>query len=597
MIKRITALILSLLLVVAALPLGASAAPNNKVQQVRKQIQQHYYRALSASGKDSLHGYCGLLASYQLAYLGINKWAIMGNGNDQYDFYKDLEYTDQGYRVKAYSAENYTLEEALNTASRNGTRDVYNILVGFQKTSTAAGSRYGHAVVIYAILDGMVYFTESYGFALCPYAGYAASCSIEAFAEYYGGWTQFEGIVVFGQKEYLDNCTEYASYMYVKAQDGAVLYNQPGVPESAEAKIEAVRQVEPGERLLVTALYENTLGQYYYQVVDSGVVCYISAEQAAPERFNTEDITVSDASVPNGLPGGSDFSLAGEVSSVYSAIGSIQISVLDQNGQECLSHSLSKDIGIYDLNKDGFNDALDFSNLENGVYTFQLTAEALCNYVENGQILTKRQLATLCSVSFKVGEAGQEAKPEQNAPVLNGWVLESGNWYYYEEGAPRTGWFCYEGVTYYLLENGAAATGWAEINGKERFFSDTGAMRTGWIDTETGSKYLLSNGEAARGWRTIHEQLYYFDENGFMVHSKWIDVDGGRFYLNTDGTAATGWVKLKEGTFCFRETDGRLLAQAVTKKGQMTLRAYDSVTGSVTSLPTLALKNATSAVN
>ena len=82
-----------------------------------------------------------------------------------------------------------------------------------------------------------------------------------------------------------------------------------------------------------------------------------------------------------------------------------------------------------------------------------------------------------------------------------------------------------------------------------------------------------------------------------MVCGKWINVDGSRFYLNADGSAATGWVTLKDGTFCFHEEDGRLLAQAVTKNGKTVLRAYDSAKGSVTSLPTLALKNAASEAN
>lgn len=591
LIKRIAALVLSLLLIVAVLPLGVSAADDD-AQQIRQKIRRHYYWTLSSSGKGSLQGYCGLLASYQLAYLGINEWAILADGRDQYDIYKDLKYTDEGYRVKPYSAQDYTLEEALNAASRNGTRDVYNILVGFQKTNTAAGSRYGHAVVIYAILDGMVYFTESYGFSLCPYAGYAASCTIEQFAEYYSSWTKFEGIILFGQKEYLDNCTDYRTHMYVRAKNAAALYTQPCAPESGEAESRKLRGVEAGERLLVTALYENTLGQYYYQVVDSGVVCYVPAQQTAPERFNLEDITIADAAVPETLAPGSAFSVAGEITSVYSAIGAVHISVTDQDGQEILHHSLSKNSGSYDLQHDGFNSALDFSTLEEGAYTFQLSAEGLCSYVEEGQLLTKKQITTLCSVPFKVGQAQQAETADKNTLVYDGWVLESDTWHYYEKGTPRTGWFCYDGIDYYLKEDGAVTTGWAVINGKERFFSDTGAMRTGWITTDRGSMYLLSNGEAAHGWRTIDGKLYYFDANGLMQDSCWVTDQDGKYYLNNDGSAATGWVTLKEGTFCFRETDGRLLAQAVVSQGKTVLRAYDAAVGAVTSLPTPALKNA-----
>lgn len=593
MIKRIAALVLSLLLIVAVLPMGVSAATNDEVEQVRTKIRQHYWWTLYASGKGSLQGYCGLLASYQLAYLGINEWAILADGRDQYDTYKDLEYTDEGYRVKPYSAKEYTLAEALNAASRNGTRDVYNILVGFQRTNTAAGSRYGHAVVIYAILNGMVYFTESYGFTLCPYAGYPATCTIEQFAEYYDSWTTFEGIVVFGQKEYLDNCTAYSSHMYVQAKQSAALYTQPCSPDSGETESTPVRTVAEGERLLVTALYENTLGQYYYQVEDSGVTCYMAADQAKPVRFNFEDVTVSDASFPEALELGSDFTVAGEVTSLYSAIGAVYTSVTDQQGDEVMAHSLSKISGIYDLQNDTFH-TMNFSSLEEGSYTYNLCADVLCDYVQDGQVLTESQKVTLCSVPFAVGNddyqpLGKMAKAVQ---VRDGWTWErDGGWHYYEQGTPRTGWFCYDGVNYYLRSDGSVTTGWAEINGKTRFFSDTGAMRTGWLKTAEGTMYLLSNGEAAHSWRTVDGKLYYFDENGLMQSGGWITVGEDKYYLNADGSAATGWVTLSEGKFFFHE-DGRLLAQAVENEEQRVLLAYDAAVGTVTNLLTPAVKSA-----
>jgi hypothetical protein len=40
------------------------------------------------------------------------------------------------------------------------------MVVGFQKTNTAAGSIYGHALVVHAILDGIVYFVECYDSAV-----------------------------------------------------------------------------------------------------------------------------------------------------------------------------------------------------------------------------------------------------------------------------------------------------------------------------------------------------------------------------------------------------------------------------------------------
>ena len=589
MMKRIAALIMSLLLIVAVLPMGASAATDTEVEQVRKNIRRHYRYTLSDSGKSSLQGYCGLLASYQLSYLGINKWAILADGRDQFDKYKDKEYTDGGHRVKPYSAaDGYTLKDALNTASRNGTRDVYNILVGFQKTRTEAGSQYGHAVVIYAILNGMVYFTESYGYTLCPYAGYAASCTIEEFAEYYDSWATFEGIVVFGQKEYLDNCTEYRSNLYVQVVRPTELYTQPCSPESGEAACERIRTAARGERLQVTGLYENTLGEYFYQVQDSGRICYVLAETVKPLCFNPADISISDADSPSALTPGSGFVLAGEITATYSTIAQVHISVTDSQGNIVIQEAIQKNSGAYELATD-FKPAKGFESLEVGAYTYRLYADGQCCYVQDGQIAVMEQEVTLLTIPFTVGAADGENETETQAPY-NGWFLEQGVWHYYEFGAPRIGWFCYDGVNYYLRENGAVTTGWAEINGKARFFSDTGAMRTGWLTTDAGVMYLLSNGEAAHGWRTIEEKRYYFDENGIMQADSWITVNEDKYYLKTDGSAATGWVTLEEGEFYFHN-DGHLLAQAVEKEEKTVFLAYDATVGSVTSLITPALKN------
>lgn len=595
--KRIAALVLSILLIVAMLPVGVSAATNDEIQKISKSIENHYKKTLRASGMSSLQDYCGLLASYQLTYLGINRWAIFANGKDQYDIYKNKEYTDMGYRIKTYAAPEYTLETALNAASRNGTRDVYNILVGFQSTNTSAGSRYGHAMVIYAILNGRVYFTESYNGTLCTRAGKATSCTIAEFAKYYASWTRFEGIAVFGQKEYLDNCTEFFSNMYVQVNQPAGIYTQPCTPESGETACSLVRMTVAGERLLVTALYENTLGQYYYQVEDGGATGYIPAENVAPVRFNYEDITVSDAVVPGLLKPGSGFTVGGEITSVYSSVEAVEIDITDQNGEGVYcTGPLSKNSGIYDLKKD-FNLSAIFKVLEEGIYVYSLYAVGRNTYVQDGQMQTATERIKLCSVPFAVGSQQPDMEDQtQQEQALDGWVLLQGRWHYFENGAPRTGWFCYDGVDYYLKDDGSVTTGWVEINGKDRFFSDTGAMRTGWMKTDKGTMYLLSNGEAAHGWKIIDDGQYYFDDNGLLKTSCWISVDDSMFYLQENGQAAKGWVTLKDGKFFFQESDGSLLAQAVVSGGKTVLRAYDAVKGSLTNLPTLTVRNAASAV-
>lgn len=599
MMKRITALVLSiLLLVVAVLPQGVSATQTNQnpqVQQVIKEIRQHYYRTLAAAGKSSLHGWCGLLASYQLYFLGINKDPIMADGNDQYDIYKNLSQTETGFGVKAYSARYYTLEDALNAASRGGTRDVYNILVGFQSTSTAAGAIYGHAMVIYAIIDGIVYFTESFPCQIVAAEGMPSACTIEQFCDYYNRWTRFEGIIVFGNKDYADKCAEYNSHMYVQTQQSQ-LYSQPCTPEMEGADCKQVRSVLAGERLLVTGLYKNTANQYYYQVEDSGKICYLPAEHATPIRFQFEDITISDAVLPNQLQTGKKFTVSGEITSTRSWIDAVSATVYDTSGKIVMTTNLAKNSGIYNLKKEL---KLELHTLTEGAYTYELYADAACYYIQDGQLTTISEKVKICSVPFAVGGASADLPGGDNEaePLKDGWHWEHGSWYYYEQGTPRSGWFCYDGVDYYLKKDGSVTTGWSQINGKFRFFSNTGAMRTGWLTDDTGTYYLLSNGEPAQGWRTVDDKLYYFTETGTLHKNGWITIGEDMFYMNADGSAATGWVTLKDGNYFFNEEDGHLMAQAVTKNGQTVFRAYDPSVGALTDLPTLHVGNAAKTIN
>ena len=169
--------------------------------QIVQQIRDTYSNALSLSGRSSFNGYCGAYVSWQLASLGINTNYIGGNGNTQFDNYKNLTVTTGGYPVSAYPASSYSLNAALNSISQNGTADVYNILIGFEQGSGEAGRLYGHTCFIHAIIGGTVYFSESYAGTICGAyhtEGDPISCSIDAFCNYYGSWTVLDGVIHFG---------------------------------------------------------------------------------------------------------------------------------------------------------------------------------------------------------------------------------------------------------------------------------------------------------------------------------------------------------------------------------------------------------------
>lgn len=578
MLKRITALVLSLLLIVAALPMAASAATEG--EEIVSQISRLYRKTLYASGESSLHGWCGFMTGYQLYFLGVDTIPHTFNGKDEYNIYCNKETSTGGHRIKAYSAEDYTLREALYTISNGGTRDVYNIMVGFHWTSTEAGRQYGHALLIHAILDGTVYYAESFNSTIGGREGKPIVCSIDKFVNYYDDWTQFEGLIVFGQKVYTDFCDSYATDIFIKTTGETPVLTQPA-GEGADAV--ELRKAPAGERFRATELLKTPDGLYFYRITDGGSVCYLPVETTELLRVNTENVTVSEETVPDQLATGEDFSLKGRVIAGDSMIGSVHTTVKDTFGETVLTYELESGSRLAMLSGKSLNGAMDFGSLPEGTYTYEIQADVVNQYIHGGELKTDTTTAVLSSTEFQVGgEAAEEEKSraaEAELATKDGWVWENGTWYCYDNGAPRTGWLCEDGINYYLKEDGSVTTGWANVNGKDRLFSDTGALRTGWMKTEDGLMYLLSNGiMAPEGWRTIGDGLYYLRENGTTQTSCWMELDGAKYYLLADGRVATGWTELSDGTYCFR-ADGRLMAQSAQVDGHAVIQVYNETTG------------------
>lgn len=204
-LKRFVSTLITAAAVFTALALPASAeeskladAYNLTPDQLIARIEQTYDEARYLAGRRNFSGKCSTLVNCSTLALGIQNVRFDGDGRDEYDLYNNVSRTDGGYDVVRYPAEEYSLEQALNAISENGARDVYNIIVGFEGGRTASSSKYGHTCFIHGIVDGMVYYCESYGLYLngtyYP-EGEPIVCSIWQFADYYGKWAYFEGVI------------------------------------------------------------------------------------------------------------------------------------------------------------------------------------------------------------------------------------------------------------------------------------------------------------------------------------------------------------------------------------------------------------------
>lgn len=574
MAKRLLALLLCAFILLSVLPVTAFAA-DNEGQKIVNQISSTYGKILSATGTEDMAGYCGLMSSYQLYFLGVDKYMNAHNGKDEFDAYKDLTVTTGGHRVNAYSAQEYTLEQALNAITHNGTRNAYNILLGFHSTTTEEGSLYGHASVIHAIIDGTVYFMENFDSAIGGAEGTPIKCSIARIAQFYSDWTSFEGAVEFGQKPYTYACESFGTSLFVQAQQDTQMLSQPCLTDCQEVYTYVMRSVLNGERLEVTGLYRNPQGLFFYEVIDCGTVGYVPAEQMRVMRVNYEDVTARGVDAPNKLEPGQDAELTGKVYAGSGELLGVSVVVSDAGGEKVLSWETEAKGSSLDLQKSDVNKALDLGALPEGAYTYEIFVSAIKHVLEDGQVTAQPQTCRAWHSQFCVGQAAythQEARTASAQIAPNGWQYEKGHWYYYRNGSPATGWLQDRGMAYYLKENGAAATGWNLVEGKLRFFTDTGALRTGWMETKAGTYYLTEHGEAVTGWQEVEEKRYYFTPEGRLCSNGWLETEEGKYFLMPDGQPVTGWVTLAEGRFCFHKEDGRLLAEAVEIDGSTYMR-------------------------
>lgn len=179
---------------------NSSLRVNAAEESLRRQIEDTYAAAKKRARRKSFKGYCGAYVANQLVVLGINTSYLSANGNNTFELYRDLEITSGGYRVTAYGARDYTLEEALRAIMGRNTA-VRNILVGFQKGTSSAGKKYGHVLFIHGIRNGKVFYSDSCSRTVedVKYKeGEPIVCSLESFVNLYAKY-KLDGVIHFRQ--------------------------------------------------------------------------------------------------------------------------------------------------------------------------------------------------------------------------------------------------------------------------------------------------------------------------------------------------------------------------------------------------------------
>ena len=529
-LRRILSLALAILLMVTALLPTPATAVGNDADSIKQQIKRVYKKARSYFGRDSFDGYCGMFVSGQMYFLGISTSMIGGDGNQQYDTYARMKYTSGGYRVKAYPARAYTLLEALNKITNNGTEDAYNILVGFEKTKSTLGKRYGHASVIHAILDGTVYFAESYevrmGGRTYP-EGTPISCSIEEYCRYFASTTtQLDGVIHFGLKTYTEKCKIYSASLSAVVTEGCVLKSQPCDAE-VDPSSELVHAVEEGDQLTVTGLYLNTKGEYWYQVVCEKEA-YIPADRVRVSKLFFDDVTVSGMKVPTVLRKGKSFYIEGTVMAQVNSLYSIRAqvySVSDAEENLVITSTDVADSKTYNLDDSTVSDKLTFRKLPVGNYRYELAAIVGNHYIENGQLQIGWDTVRLWSSSFRV----MEAKTDCNTVRFNaggGTVALDQTVLLKDEAV---------GTLPHIQRTGHVFLGWYTAPEGGEPVDGTYVPGT----SVTLYARWISNEELRTRWKTSGQYRYFYSDG--LSTMGCVELDGMLFYFSSVDALGQSW--------------------------------------------------------
>ena len=577
-ILRILSLMLSLLLLIVLCPAPKTAAIQSTEDRILQQITDTYQVALSSSNRYSFRGSCGAYANWHTYLLGINTGFSAANGNQQYDLYKDLEYSTGGHRVQALPGTQYTMKEALNLLSDNGKKNVFNVLVGFQRTNTTAGQKYGHVAYVHAILDGKIYYSESYSTTINGkyYAeGSPIVLTIDQFCKYYASWTTYEGIIHFGLKTYQDQCEFLPAYLYATVTQDTRLYTSACTPD-VDSRSQVMRDVHIGERLSVIGMYRNTQGEYWYQVEDAEIG-YILATDTVVETLRHEDVTVSGISAPTEQRQGNIFNIKGVIKSTYSHVCSIRaqvFSITDNGLEHWMTTTDQVTDNSYSLSYSVVSNKMAFRLLDLGLYRYEMAVVVGNNYVEDGLLHTQHTTVKLWCSDFRVveqkgGTASIRFDTCGGNAELNAAELELGStigelpaanrdgyiflgWYTAAEGGEPVSadQIVDKDMTLYAhwAEN-TNITGWYQENSKP-YYVINGQRVEGFFQTDGVTYYQNTDGFLATGWMTLGESRYYFNANGSMV-SGWFEIDRSHYYFGADGTATVGWAEIDGKTYYF----------------------------------------------
>ena len=258
----------------------------------------------------------------------------------------------------------------------------------------------GHCVVIIGYRDGIIYVNDP----ARSVNGKEIPISQSYLATKFGTTSQDAILVHLGfsevhvdpnrpqtpEEQYLAQCTTYPTYGTVKITGTTVLKSLPCSKSTSEYSTD-IATLSSGTKV-VTALYKNTAGNYWYKTTHDGKECFLYAGNTNWIDWKGDDIAISGIAYPTQINQGSSYSIQGTISSIYNTMTAVYAYVYpgsNTGGTPSIDPGQATGLKTksYSLKGSAVDSGLKFGKLSVGNYTYALKTACEFYYSDDGSNL------------------------------------------------------------------------------------------------------------------------------------------------------------------------------------------------------------------
>lgn len=181
---KLTAILLTVIMLFS---LGICASASSYDEELASSITANYKTALNLAGRRTFYGKCNLATAYQIQAWGIFKDNLdyAGMGSSWYEHYRTETKTSGGYDVVTISGANCLYD----LIDRYG-NEIYNIAYCLGTGGTSGDT---HVLFIRAIIDGNVYFADSFGTSYGQTYIPEGRCTVLTLSEFVAAYKRMNG--------------------------------------------------------------------------------------------------------------------------------------------------------------------------------------------------------------------------------------------------------------------------------------------------------------------------------------------------------------------------------------------------------------------